>query len=97
MTLYRQNFPQKIIPKQHILEAHCITWIQRYGFGLALHGEQGGELIHATIAKAEVCGRHIRNAEKRMDTVLRAHLLMTSPRLHKMDPRNSDLKEQSSH
>ena len=45
MTFYRARFPEvRIIPKQHILEAHCVRWIRRWGFGLALHGEQGGEV-----------------------------------------------------
>ena len=45
MTFYRAWFPEvRVIPKQHILEAHCVQWIRRWGFGLALHGEQGGEV-----------------------------------------------------
>ena len=50
MTFYRAWFPNvRIVPKQHILEAHCVQWIRRWGFGLALHGEQGGEEMHATV------------------------------------------------
>ena len=50
MTYYRSRFPEvRIIAKQHILEAHFVQWIRRWGFGLALHGEQGGEEMHATV------------------------------------------------
>ena len=53
MTIYRENFQGKVLPKHNILEKHCIPWVMRYGFGLALHGEQGGELIHSSVAKLE--------------------------------------------
>ena len=50
MTFYKARFPEvRIILRQHILEAHCVQWIGRWGFGLALHGEQGGEEMHATV------------------------------------------------
>ena len=45
MNFYRAHFSEvRVIPKQHILEAHCVQWIRRWGFGLAFHGEQGGEV-----------------------------------------------------
>ena len=38
ITFHRERFPEVIIiSKQHILEAHCVQWIRRWGFGLALH------------------------------------------------------------
>ena len=86
MSLYRAFFPGKVIPKQHFLEYHCVPWIARYGFGLGLHGEQGGELIHSTISRAERSGRHIRNAEERIKTVMKTHFLMTAPSLNALRP-----------
>ena len=50
MSYYRREFPEvRVIPKQHLLESHCVPWIQRWGFGLSLHGEQGGEEAQATV------------------------------------------------
>ena len=42
MSYFRQQFPSVQI-KQHLLEAHSVPFVRRWGFGLALHGEQGGE------------------------------------------------------
>ena len=53
MAVYRQHFKNKIIPKQHILESHCLPFIQKHKMGLGLLGEQDGELIHCTIATLE--------------------------------------------
>ena len=50
MSFFRQQFPQvRVTPKQHLLESHCVPWIRKWSFGMALHGEQGGEETHATV------------------------------------------------
>ena len=41
MTNYRNYFPAKVLPKMHILEHHCLPFIENFGFGLGLMGEQG--------------------------------------------------------
>ena len=64
----------------------------QFGFGLGLHGEQGGELIHSTVSKLERIGRHIRNDEKRMKTVMKSHLLLTSPDLKACQPETKKRK-----
>ena len=43
LKYYRQYFPNLLIPKHHFLEDHVIDWISKWGFGMGLHGEQGGE------------------------------------------------------
>ena len=51
MNFYRAHFSEvRVIPKQHILEAHCVQSIRRWGFCLTFHGEQGGEEKHATVS-----------------------------------------------
>ncbi|GFO46595.1 amine oxidase [Plakobranchus ocellatus] len=40
MTIYRRMFPHKVIPKQHLLEKHCIPHIKKYMFGLDLLGSR---------------------------------------------------------
>lgn len=50
MAYFRHHFPHKrITQKQHILECHCLDWIEKWGYGLGLHGEQGGESSHAAV------------------------------------------------
>ena len=34
LKLYRRFFPQTVIPKQHMLEKHCVPWMEMYGFGM---------------------------------------------------------------
>ena len=36
-----------ITPKLHLLEGHVVSAMRRYGVGLGMLGEQGGESIHA--------------------------------------------------
>ena len=49
MHNFRSLTDTKITPKQHLLECHCIPFIEKWGFGLGLLGEQGGEECHAFI------------------------------------------------
>jgi hypothetical protein len=45
MDLYR-SAGLHVTTKAHIFETHVIPFVQRFGFGLELFGEQGGEHIH---------------------------------------------------
>ena len=50
MAFFRSRFhTARISPKQHILEVHCVDFMQNTGFWLGLLGEQGGEGAHALI------------------------------------------------
>ena len=53
MSIYRKTFSQKVIPKQHLLERHCIPYIRQQTFGLGLLGEQGTQLNHQAMSKLE--------------------------------------------
>ena len=80
MSFYRTSFPGvSIIPKQHVLEAHCAEFIEMTGFGLAFLGEQGGEQIHATLERLRFWG--IREDGDRLQLWMRAHNLQCSPDL----------------
>ena len=72
---YMAIFKNKIIPKQYILESHCLSFIQKYKIGLGLLGEQGGELIHWTIAILEKRMARIWKVERKMKTLMECHLL----------------------
>ena len=86
MHLYRTHFPGKVLPKHHILEAHCIPFIRRFKFGLGKMGEQGGELVHQTVASLERRGRCIRNKGKKTKFIMTEQQLMTSPELQSCRP-----------
>ena len=44
------SFPHStLLPKMHTLEANVPDWIQKWGIGLGLMGEQGAESIHKSL------------------------------------------------
>ena len=92
MAVYRQHFKNKIILKQHILESHCLPFIQKHKMGLGLLGEQGGELIHCTIATLEKRMACIRKVDRKMKTLMECHLLQVAPSLHRFVPKTKRRK-----
>lgn len=85
LSFYRKEFPlSRVTPKQHLLESHCVPWIRRWGFGLALHGEQGGEETHATINLLKIKVRSLRNQDDQLKTLMREHMTLISPVFHGM-------------
>lgn len=87
MQFYRENFESvKIIPKQHILECHCVEFIREFGFGLGLLGEQGGEECHATINILKSRTYGLQTQEDKLRLILTEHLTLVSPVLHKIIP-----------
>ena len=81
IEIYRRLFPNTTIPKQHILEHHCIPHIKQHGFGLGLMGEQGTEASHQSIALIEQRARGIVDPLKRGKFILETHILNTYPHL----------------
>ena len=79
LCFYRQCFPGKVIPKQHILEDHILPWINKWGVGLALHGEQGGESIHRRFNTLLSTHTGIRNELNKLMAIMRDHHTETSP------------------
>ena len=54
MRFYRQHFPEStVLPKMHMLESHVPDWIEKWGVGLGLMGEQGAEGIHKELNEIE--------------------------------------------
>ena len=86
MKIYRSHPNSKIIPKQHMLECHAIDFMKEWGFGLALHGEQGGEDTHHVVNDLKPRVRCIRNNEKRIAILIREHMTKTSPVLQSALP-----------
>ena len=81
MEIYRRFFPNTTIPKQHILEHHCIPHIKQHSFGLGLMGEQGTEASHQSIALIEQRARGIVDPFKKGKFILETHILNTYPHL----------------
>ena len=90
MRTFRRVYPQKIVPKQHILEKHCIPFIEKHKFGLGMLGEQGTELSHQTMHKLESRARGIIDKKERMSFVFKTHLLQLSPKLRLEVNKKSD-------
>jgi hypothetical protein len=82
MSLFRHCFPNKTIPKQHILEHHCTDWIRKHGFGLGMHGEQGGEFVHSAVCKIEKRAWGIRNKVDELQFIMESHLVQTHPNIN---------------
>ena len=96
MAVYRRHFPDKILPKHHVLEHHCIPFIQRYRFGLGLLGEQGGELLHSTIGKIQKRTQAMKDEACQLQSTMKSHLLQTSKHLQSLIPhkkRKTNLSE----
>lgn len=87
MTIYRTHFPDKIIPKQHILEKHCVPFISTFRFGLGILGEQGGELIHSTVSKFEKRAQAVKNDSSYLTIVMNSSLLQVSPDIQSQVPK----------
>ena len=81
MSTFRSLTNTKITPKQHLLECHCAPFIQKWGFGLGLLGEQGGEECHAfvNILKNRTYG--VKREEDRLRILMREHMTLISPDL----------------
>ena len=81
MSYFRKTFPnERIIPKQHMLEAHCVDWLRMWPFGLGFHGEQGGERMHAQcndLIRRRFSG--VKNQSMQLLYVMEAQHLKASP------------------
>ena len=85
MTIYRQQFPNKTLPKHHILEHHCVPFIKLTHFGLGLLGEQGVEASHQSLSKFERRASGIKSEVQRIKFVLETNLLQVAPSLRLMN------------
>lgn len=82
MSTYRAHFPGKLLPKHHIFEHHVFPWIETWGMGLGLHGEQGCESVHKTFNKLMTVHAGVRNDLKRLMCVMKEHITSCSPALN---------------
>ena len=94
MSVYRKYFLNCVIPKMHFSEDHIPHWMAKYGFGMALHGEQGDEAIHREFNKLEHTMCHVPQTEKRLFYIMQEHHTITHPFVQKyiIKPRVADDK-----
>ena len=97
MTLYCKCFPQKVLPKHHILEHHCATFIKKHRFGLGLLREQKGELLHSTIRKIQKRTHAMTDEASQLKTTMQLHLLQTSQQVQSLIPPKRKKKSNKKH
>ena len=68
-----------VTPKLHLLEDHVADQMERFGVGLAIHGEQGGETIHHEWNELRRRLDSVPNDLERLRLVAKAHALSTLP------------------
>lgn len=68
-----------ITPKLHLLEAHVVPSIRRFGVGLGMLGEQGGESIHAEFNLLSTTFDSVVREVDRLKMVVKQHCLSTLP------------------
>ena len=87
IRLFKESHDQtNLIPKQHLLEFHCIDWIKRFGFGMAFGGEQGGEALHASLNRIKRMARGIKAPGTRLRYIMRESITRCAPELRECDP-----------
>ena len=81
MQFYRMRFlhRNRVIPKQHMLEVHCVNWIKKWGCGMGLLGEQGIEQLHSTVNQLKRRTWGMRRTADSLRTQMTEALFRTSP------------------
>ena len=97
MGYYRQHFPEaSVLPKMHILECHVPDWLEKWGIGLGLMGEQGAESIHTSFNSIERSYLNMPNAVDRLFRVVQEHHLRVDPEHRSLVPEAKRRKKHSS-
>ena len=87
--MFRRKYANvNLIPKQHLLEFHCIDWLKRFGFGMAFHGEQGdgGERLHAHLNRIKQSSKGILKEGDRMKYIMKTAITQNAPELQTIVP-----------
>ena len=66
-------------PKLHVVERHVVPAIRRYGVGLGLLGEQGGESLHAEFNGLSTAFSGVVCKVDRLAMTVKQHSLTTFP------------------
>ena len=91
LTYYRNLFDNgrvmKLLQKMHLLEDHLLEWIKHYKVGMGLHGEQGGESLHATFNNLNRLHWNQRNPLKRLCLTMKSHFTEICPTIRSHIPK----------
>lgn len=79
LKFYRKHFPNKTIPKHHILEDHAIPFILNFKIGLGLLGEQGGEAMHSEFNQLQRRAYGVKHPLNKLMVQMREQLTKSSP------------------
>jgi hypothetical protein len=91
---FRKTFPSIFPPKMHMLEDHVVPWIRRFGFGMGLLGEQGGEGCHREFNRLKRVMHAIPNRLMQLTSIMKEHIILTHPKINVNIPKAK--KRQSS-
>ena len=76
----------RVTPKLHMLEAHVLDSMGRFGVGLGMLGEQGGESLHAEFNLLTNTFRSVVREIDRLAMIVKQHCLTTLPQQLAKDP-----------
>ena len=68
-----------ITPKLHLLESHVVSSIKRFGVGLGMLGEQGGESLHAEFNLLATTFSSVVRDLDRLKMIVHQHCMTTLP------------------
>ena len=97
MSYYRKHFPDaSVLP---ILEYHVADWLEGWGVGLGLMGEQGVESIHTSFNSIELSYLNMPNRVDRLFRFVQEHHLRIDPEHRSMvpEPKRRKFKHRSKH
>ena len=97
MAFYREKWPEmSVTPKLHMLEHHMTAFVKKWGVGLGIYGEQGGESIHAEFNSMKSTYCHMKGT-RRLKSVMEAHYIKNHPSVKnyqkKAQPRKRKLQD----
>ena len=98
MGFYRQHFSNATVsPKMYILECHVPGWLEKWGVGLGLMGEQGAESIHTSFNLIEQSYPSMPNQVDRLLCIVKEHHLRIDPEHRSMVPEPKEPKRRKRH
>ena len=80
ISYYKGNFPNAtVFPKLHMLEAHTVPWLRRWGVGFGMMGEQGAENIHRWFNTQKRTFSNIADRVQQLSCIMREHFIHVAP------------------
>ena len=72
---FREILPGRFTPNLHMLEDPILPWIRKFGFGLELLGQHGGESAHREFCRhiRLMPGRHVEQDDMHLEGTLIFH------------------------